>query len=113
MTFSKFLKGVGAVVAIAATAAAEAQSNQHSHRAAMSAEHAEAERWEKRRTEAHAAIERALERHNSKHSEFSNRTRNNKAIELRYEADTNCRKRSEPLMAYTEECIMRFERNGY
>jgi hypothetical protein len=42
-----------------------------------------------------------------------NTNRENKAIDLRREADQNCRNRSDALMNYTEECIARFEKNGY
>lgn len=112
MSASKFFRTLGTVVAVVATAAVEAQANQNNRTAALNAEQAEANKWEQRRQDAYAGIERALARHNVDDT-FRDRSRNNKAIDLRREADVNCRNRSEPLMSYTEECIVRFEKNGY
>lgn len=112
MSVANFLKGLGAVVAVVATAAVEANEKQTGRNAALSAEQAEADKWESRRTQAYAGIERALTRHNVNDT-FRDRNRHNKAVDLRREADVNCRNRSEPLMGYTEVCIARFEKNGY
>lgn len=113
MSASKFFRTLGTVVAVVATAAVEAQANQNNRTAALNAEQSEANKWEQRRLEAHAAIQRGLERHNDTSYAYRNRTRENRAIDLRREADTNCRNRSQSLMTYTEDRIASFEKYGH
>lgn len=112
-TTSSFVRGLGKVLGAAITMAVNEAAASNSRNAALSAEEREAQKWEDRRLAAHAAIQRALDRHEDGSSRVRLSIRGDKAIDLRAEADRNCRNRSEPLMSYTEEQITRFEKHGY
>lgn len=107
-----FTRNLGRALGTVLVAVANAQAETSRQQQANSAEQREADKWEKRRQEAHDAIQRAVTRHHNQY-DTGNTNRENKAIDLRREVDQNCRNRSDALMSYTEECITRFEKNGY
>jgi hypothetical protein len=113
MTFSKFVRGMGAVVAVMAHAAAEAQVQQTNQRTAMSGELMECQRWETRRLEALANIEDGLKRDTGTVWMNGLTSKQQKAIDLRAEVNTHCRNRSDSMMRYTEERIRSFQKSSW
>lgn len=109
---TSFAKTMGRVLGAVIVASVEAQAQNQSRLQAQTAEQREVDKWENRRLEAHAAIQRAESRFKTGRT-WQDSSVINKAIDLRADADKHCRNRSDAFMTYTEERIQRFEKYGH
>lgn len=113
MTFMNALSRVAKAAVVVAAASAEASAKRNERNQYLNAEQLEAKKWDDRRLQALADIDDGLSRDKGTKC-FSGLThKQEQAIDLRAEVNTNCRNRSEALMAYTEQRIRHFQRSAW
>jgi hypothetical protein len=113
MNFNQFAQGLGTILGAVINQAVSEHNAQSSRQHAMSAEQMEADKWEKRRLQALADIDQALEKDEGI-VRFNGMTRKGEdALNLRHEVNTHCRNRSEPLMAYAERRILELRKRTW
>lgn len=107
MSFKQFAAALGSAVLVVASAHADNQRRE----GAIRADDLEAAKWDQRRQDVFATIDRALVADHSRQY-VSQSTKERTAVRLRQEAAEYATKRSEPLMRMVEDNANRFERTG-